>query len=142
MEAKGRMMLKVVGILLIIFGAFGLLGSIILLFSGGVLGAVGAESGLDPSTTAAIGGLAIIAGLVALVISVIDLVAGILGVKNCAKPDKAQTCFIFGIIMIVIQIISDIIAIVMGSFNIITIIIGLVLPVLYTIGAVQNKQSA
>ena len=144
-EAKGKTILKVVGILFIIFGAISVIISLLALVGGAALaGASGMLEGADAGMVAAGGAIVIVAGVVALIQSVIDLIAGILGVKNCDKPEKAQTCFILGVVIIVIAIISDIFAFISSGVNASTIIsalIGLVLPVLYVVGANKNKQS-
>ena len=61
--------------------------------------------------------------------------AGILGVQQ--KSEKA--CFIIGIILVAVCGISAIMNIVEGS--ILPAIIGLVVPVIYLIGAIQLKRS-
>ena len=83
-----------------------------------------------------------ILGFVAILSSVFSLVVGILGVKWCNRPDKAGTLFVLGIILIVLAALS-----LLSSFggdsssSVVSGLIGLVLPVLYTLGAWQNKQS-
>ena len=135
MQAKGKGLLKVTGILLIIFGAIAAVISLAAIAGGGLAATSGSAIG------AAAGGIAIFAGFILLVGAALELIAGIFGVKNCDKPDKSQSCLVLGILMLVIQVISMIVSISAGSFNFFTTIIGLILPVLYTIGAVQNKQS-
>ena len=74
--------------------------------------------------------------------SVAELIAGIIGVKNCAKPEKATSCLVFGIIVAIFNLLGIIIGAVGGSgFNFVSLIIGLVLPVLFIVGAVMNKKS-
>lgn len=130
---KGRKFLKVTGILMIIGGAFGIIGGIIALIGAGALAAV-----LETSA----GGLMLASALI-LASAVFQLIAGIMGVKNCDKPEKAQSCLVMGIIVAILSVAGNIISNVLGSdFNIINYATGLIIPVLYIIGAVKNKESA
>ncbi len=130
---KGRKFLKVTGILMIIGGAFGIIGGIIALIGAGALAAV-----LETSA----GGLMLASALI-LASAVFQLIAGIMGVKNCDKPEKAQSCLVMGIIVAILSVSGNIISNVLGSdFNIINYATGLIIPVLYIIGAVKNKESA
>lgn len=131
-------MLKVTGILMIIGAGLGLLGGISLLAIGGAAGAV------DPSLASS-GGLIMALALVAIVVSAVQLVAGIMGVKNWNKPEKAQICFILGIAIIVVGLISDIISIASAGFSasiVTSAVTGLIIPALYTYGAMQLKKAA
>lgn len=136
-ELKGRLMLKVVGILYIIFAALGILAGLVAIAGGAALGITGGGESL----ALGLGALAMILGFVAILSSVFSLV-GILGVKWCNRPDKAGTLFVLGIILIVLAALS-----LLSSFSgdssssVVSGLIGLVLPVLYTLGAWQNKQS-
>lgn len=130
---KGRKFLKVTGILMIIGGAFGIIGGIIALIGAGALAAV-----LETSA----GGLMLASALI-LASAVFQLIAGIMGVKNCDKPEKAQSCLVMGIIVAILSVAGNVISNVLGSdFNIINYATGLIIPVLYIIGAVKNKESA
>ncbi len=127
---KGKMMLKVVGILYIIFAAISIITGLIAILGGGIAA----------TASAGVGGLVILGGIVIIVGSILGLVAGILGVKNCDKPEKAQTCFVLGIVLIVFAAL-DLIGAISGNSSIWSALVGLVLPILYTVGAYQNKQS-
>lgn len=130
---KGRKFLKVTGILMIIGGAFGIIGGIIALIGAGALAAV-----LETSA----GGLMLASALI-LASAVFQLIAGIMGVKNCDKPEKAQSCLVMGIIVAILSVAGNVISNVLGSdFNIINYATGLIIPVLYIIGAVKNKELA
>ena len=130
---KGRMFLKVTGILMIIGGAFGIIGGIVAMIGAGALAAV-----LETSA----GGLMLASALI-LASAVFQLIAGIMGVKNCDKPEKAQSCIVIGVIVAILSVAGNVISNVLGSdFNIINYATGLIIPVLYIIGAVKNKESA
>ena len=130
---KGRQFLKVTGILMIIGGAFGIIGGIVALIGAGALAAV-----LETSA----GGLMLASALI-LASAVFQLIAGIMGVKNCDKPEKAQSCIVIGVIVAILSVAGNVISNVLGSdFNIINYATGLIIPVLYIIGAVKNKEPA
>ena len=130
---KGRKFLKVTGILMIIGGAFGIIGGIVAMIGVGALAAV-----LETSA----GGLMLASALI-LASAVFQLIAGIMGVKNCDKPEKAQSCLVMGVIVAILSVAGNIISNVLGSsFNILSYATGLVIPVLYIIGAVKNKEPA
>ena len=130
---KGRKFLKVTGILMIIGGAFGIIGGIVAMIGAGALAAV-----LETSA----GGLMLASALI-LASAVFQLIAGIMGVKNCDKAEKAQSCLIMGVLVAVLSVVGNIISNVLGSsFNIMNYITGLIIPALYIVGAVRNKSEA
>ena len=130
---KGRKFLKVTGILMIIGAAFGIIGGIIAMIGVGALAAV-----LETSA----GGLMLASALI-LASAVFQLIAGIMGVKNCDKPEKAQSCLVMGVIVAILSVAGNIISNVLGSsFNILSYATGLIIPVLYIIGATKNKETA
>ena len=130
---KGRKFLKVTGILMIIGGAFGIIGGIVAMIGAGALAAV--------LETSAVG--LMLASVLVLASAVFQLIAGIMGVKNCDKPEKAQTCLVMGIIVAILSVAGNVISNVLGSdFNAFNYATGLVIPVLYIIGAAKNKETA
>lgn len=130
---KGRKLLKITGILMIIGGAFGTIGGIVAMIGAGALAAV-----LETSA----GGLMLASALI-LASAVFQLIAGIMGVKNCDKPEKAQSCLVMGVIVAILSVSGNIISNVLGSdFNIFSYATGLIIPVLYIIGTVKNKELA
>ncbi len=129
---KGRKFLKVTGILMIIGAAFGIIGGIIAMIGVGALAAV--------LETSAVG--LMLASVLVLASAVFQLIAGIMGVKNCDKPEKAQTCLVMGIIVAILSVAGNVISNVLGSdFNLLSYATGLVIPVLYIIGAAKNKET-
>ena len=130
---KESKFLKVTGILMIISAAFGIIGGIIALIGAGALAAV-----LETSA----GGLMLASALI-LVSAVFQLIAGIMGVKNCDKPEKAQSCMVIGVIVAILSVAGNVISNVLGSdFNIMNYATGLIIPILYIIGAAKNKELA
>lgn len=128
---KGKNYLKVTGILMIIGAAFGIIFGII-----AVLGSSAAAVLLDASV-----GALMFASLLSLFSAAIELVAGILGIKYCMRPEKANVCLGFGIAVAVLSVVGNIISMSLGTeFSFFSLIIGLVLPILYIIGAVFNKK--
>ena len=135
MEKKANGLLKVVGILMIIFGALGMIFGLIAVIG---VGALAALLGADANV-----GLLTVAAILYLIGTIITFIAGIVGVKNAAKPEKAQTCIIFGILAAAFSVLGNILTMVGGgSFNAFGLLSGLVIPVLYLIGAFQNKKLA
>lgn len=136
-ELKGRLMLKVVGILYIIFAALSILTGLLAVVGGAALGVAGGES-----LALGLGVVAMVFGLMMILSSVFSLVAGILGVKWCNRPDKAGALFVLGVVLTALAVLN-----LLSSFggdsssSVVSGLIGLVLPVLYTLGAWQNKQS-
>ncbi|MBQ9833146.1 MAG: hypothetical protein IJO48_05370 [Clostridia bacterium] len=131
-EAKGAKFLKVTGILMIIFGAIAIIT--------GIIAILGIAALLLLSDGALSSGLLYTAGIFTLVSAVAQFIAGIIGVKNCNKPENAQKCIVWGAIVAVLCVIGSILNVVGGgSFSVVNLLMGLVLPVLYIFGAVKNK---
>ena len=136
-DLKGRLMLKVVGILYIIFAALSILTGLLAVVGGAALGVAGGES-----LALGLGVVAMVLGVIAILSSTFSLVVGILGVKWCNRPDKAGTLFVLGIVLIVLAALNLLSAFSGdSSTSVAGSVLGLVLPVLYTLGAWQNKQS-
>lgn len=137
-QNQGSKMLEVTGILMIIGGALALVIAIIAVIR--IAAAASLAAGVLGGGIIA---LAVIASILALLGGGIELAAGILGVKNWNQPAKAQSCIVFGAIIIALSVLSNILNLTSGSeFNLFTLLLGLVLPVLYLIGAVQLKNMA
>ncbi len=137
-QNQGSKMLKVTGILMIIGGALALVIALI-----AVIGIAAAASLAAGALGGGIIALAVIASILSLLGGGVELAAGILGVKNWNQPAKAQSCIVFGAIIIALSVLSNILNLASGSeFNLFSLLLGLVLPVLYLIGAVQLKNMA
>ena len=132
-KTKGTGFLKVTGILMIIGGAVSIILSII-----AALGIAALAYISDEAVSSAL----LYASVILMIVSAVaELVAGIIGVANCKKPDKAGSCIVWGIIVAVLSVAGTILnSVGGGSFSAFSLILGLVLPVLYIIGAVFNKK--
>lgn len=133
-KPSGSGFLKVCGILMIIGGAIALIVAIIAVAGLGLLQAtLGAEFKV---------GLAWVAVILAFVGAVVELVTGIVGVVNSKKPEKAKVCIFWGCFVAVMSVASAILTTASGQdFPVMSLLLGLVLPVLFIIGAVKNMKS-
>lgn len=136
-KLKGRMMLNVTGILYIILSSLRIIGTLLSLIGSWmlILSMIGADFlFLMPLFLSA---------FVQICLGVLGLVSGVLGVKWCARADKAHPLFVLGIVLVALSALPLILAIVTESGADVTVsTLGLVLPILYAVGAYQNKQSA
>ena len=135
-SAPAQGLLKVISILFIIFGAIATIVSLIAVIGSAALTSVAGAYG-----AAAIGGILLLATILLLVVSVLEFVLGIVGLKRCGDPTKAGFFIVSGIILCALSLISLIIGLAYGSFQF-TGLIGFVLPALYIIGGLQNKKAA
>ena len=132
-KTKGSGFLKVTGILMIIGGGI----SIIM----GIIAALGVAALVYISDGTVSSALLYTSVILMIVSAVAELVAGIIGVVNCKKPEKAGVCIAWGIIVAVLSVAGTILnSVGGGTFSVFSLILGLVLPVLYIIGAVFNKK--
>ena len=132
-NAKGAGFLKVTGILMIIGGIIGIIVSIIAFIGVAALEAMASDEVNF--------GIYYVACIMALVGSALQLVAGIIGVINAKKPDKATTCIVWGAIVAVLSVLSNVIFMLSGAqFNATSLLVGLVVPVLFIVGGVKNRQ--
>lgn len=144
MEEKksGAGFLKVVGILMIIFGAIALIVSLLAVAALSALTAL-ANTVSEISGEEINAGLAWIGVILAVVSAAMEMVAGIVGVVNAKKPEKAKTCLVFGILVAILTVAGCIFTVASGeAFPVASLLLGLVMPVLYIIGAVKNMKAA
>lgn len=132
---NGHKFLKVTGILMIIGGALSAILGIV-----AVLG-VAALAYIASAQTEA--GMLYASTILLLASGVVELIAGIIGVINAEKPQKAKACIVWGALVAILSVAGTILGVVGGSdFSVSGLVLGLVLPVIYIIGAVKNMQSA
>lgn len=131
---KGQKLLKVTSILMIIGGV---IAAIV-----GVLALLGISALVALADSAEGAGLLYASSAIIIVSSVIEFIAGIKGVGACSAPQKAAVCVKWGIVIAVLYIISTIIGIIGGSqFSIVNLVLNMLLPGLYSYGAMQLKKS-
>lgn len=145
-KAPGKGLLKVVGIILIVLGVFGFIGAVSNIFmanmmAGGQLDAatqsIYEQAGITAETFKSGIALSFLQGA-------LYLAAGVLGVVNCNKIERAKICFIFGILLLVYVLGANLYSAVTSPFsvmNVISIVISLILPLLYFWGALKNRQA-
>lgn len=136
MNAPGKGLLKTVSILFIIFGAIATIVSLLGVLGSAVLTSVAGEYG-----AAAVGGMLMIVTIILLIVSVLELVLGIVGLKKSGDPAQAQFFIVTGIILCVLSLASLVLGIIGETgFNPMSLI-GFVLPVLYIVGGNMNKKA-
>ncbi len=143
-EAKGRGLLKTAGILLIIFGG---LAAICLLLYLVIVGIAAAIVGVNGETAGGFGFFAFLYTFF-LLFAAFCIVTGAIGIHNSKNPKKCVSNLVMGIIILVFVLffviyflVEDMIGYPLWIFIPIALI-GIVLPVLYIIGAVRNLSSA
>jgi len=138
---KSNVFLKVTSILMIISGSFGLLFGIFILLFGVLLG-IAAIHNPAPGVAQVVG-LVETGVVLALVGTLVQFIAGIVGFKNAKNPEKANLCVILGIINAVFILTSLILDYVGGGvhnfYNVFLVMFGLIVPTIYLLGAFQLK---
>ncbi len=141
---KGAGFLKVVGILMIIFGGIGIIGGIVALLAVGAANVItDAFSELleDAEVTVNVG-IAYVAAILMLLAAVFQLVSGIIGVINAKKPEKAGLCLAWGIVVACMAVLGTVFTIISGEdFPVFSFLINISMPVLFIIGAALNKKA-
>ncbi|MBP3411701.1 MAG: hypothetical protein J6K89_00405 [Oscillospiraceae bacterium] len=127
-EVKVNSFLKTMAIIMLVCGILSAIVSLIGIAGVAVLAALGANSGL------LYGGVALsVAG------SVLQIVAGIKGIGAATNAQKAPGCVKLGIAIIALSILSNILSLIGGGeLDILSIALGLVVPVLYTYSAMKK----
>ena len=130
---KGSKFLKVTGILMLVSGAAVLVIGLIGLGTVGLLSAAGVNSSLFW-----------VSAILGLLGAVAELIAGVAGIKNADKPEKAGVCITWGVVVVVFCLISQVLTLANypENFNFASLILGFAVPVLYLIGAFMNKKNA
>ena len=135
--ARGNLFFKITCVLMIIGAAI----SIILGIVGVISCVIFAE---DPAYEAA-WPLLLTSAIIAEVAGILQLIAGIAGLKNMDRPEKAATCIILGVIAlaanIVDQFLSNSVSMSSGMATASAVFISLAIPILYIVGVILNKKN-
>ena len=121
----------------------------ILMIAGGIIaGIAGVIAILGVSTLVALAGSAEGAGLlyassiIVTIASIIEIIAGVKGLKACKAPELDKKCVTWGILIVVVSIISMVIGLIGGGeFSISNLALNLLVPGLYIYGALQIKSA-
>ena len=130
-NAPGRGKLKVTGIIYTVLGALSILGSLLILGAGGLLLASDNDVGL------VLGAAAGVFSVLGAVSGVFYLVIGILGIRNCGRPENCGANFVLGVIVLVLVVNVA----VSGPTGAAYSVVGLVLSIHYLQGAKQNRDA-
>lgn len=145
-KAPGKTLLQVVGIILVVIGVLALLVSLINIAVLGMTGSGEVGEIMEQSLAAKGATMADYKASVYIMTAgaLLNLVIGIIGIASCNKIQRAGICFVCGIILIVWQLGTDAYSAVTSGITgmgIVSIIIGLILPLLYFWGALKNRQA-
>ncbi|MGN0434093.1 MAG: hypothetical protein ACI4EB_06105 [Bilifractor sp.] len=135
MKNQGQTFLKVTSILMVIGGIIALLAGVFAILG---VSALAALMGSAEGT-----GLLYAGSVLAVVTSAVEILAGAKGLKACRLPGKAGECVILGIAIVALSMISMAVSVKGGGeFKIINLVVNLLVPVLYILGAVKTKPAA
>ena len=147
MKKQGSTMLKVTSILMIVFAGIGLIIDIATIAGYSWIFDYNGRYGIDLT-------LFIIALAILVLAVVMELIAGIVGVANWNNQSRAGTCMGLGVTVIVMAVLGNVLSVVAliqlfdavgyGSnseaFSTLTGLLGVIVPILYVIGASQLKR--
>ena len=112
----------------------------IVLIIGAVLGAFLGFVVMAGSSDADSPGLAVMLGLVEIAVAAFQLVVGITGVRNAANPDKGQTLYTMGGVLLAVDVVIIVITFAAGGGFNYQSLIGCLWPIMLMSGASKLKQ--
>lgn len=149
-ELPGSKMIKVIGILMIVFGAIGTVAGFIAFAGLQVLKALASQV---PDLEGIMGSYNL-ALIISLISAIVLLVCGIMGAVNAKKPVKASGPMIFAVISLALVLIGNIMSMVLSnqlyaSLNmphasgstVFSLLLGAVMPVLMIVGCIQKNKA-
>jgi hypothetical protein len=129
----GKKFVKVTSIIMIVGGSIAAIAAII-----GIMGISALVLLMESSEGV---GILYATTIMVFVASVIQIVAGIKGLKACKTPQAAGTCVILGFIIAGLAVVALVISVIAGNdFNFLSLVINLIVPGLYIYGALQIKK--
>ena len=134
MTNRGHICLKITAILMIIGGIIAAIAGVFAILG---VSALVALSGNTDGT-----GLLYSSSILVTILSVIEIIAGVKGLKACKAPENAGKCVTWGIVIAVLSMISMAIGLIGGGkFDVTSLVLNLLIPVLYVYGALKTKAS-
>ena len=131
---KGHKFLKITGILMIVSAASSILAGGCVGGLGALAAGLGAAAGLTFAYWAAL--------FLTLIGGICQLIAGINGVKQSKRSEKAGGLSVWVAIVAVFSVLSVVMNLVNGSeFNVTSVLTGVAVPALYIYGAVLNSKA-
>jgi len=132
-NAPGKSILKVSGIIIIIFAGIALVLGLIAFAGIGVLAAMGMSAGLLTMVM-----------IFSVISAAFSMFMGVMAVMNCEKPEKAPQLKLLGIIAIALVVVDFILGVAimpgLAGGAVVGALISAVLPVLVVVGATKNIQ--
>lgn len=134
MDAPGKGLLKAASVLFIVFGAIATFLYVLGFFASAALTSI--IGGVSTAAAIAAGGLLMAGIVIHLIVSVLELIIGIIGLKKSDNPDQANYFITVGFVLAALALLG-----IIFSYRF-TGLIALVLPILYIVGGYMNKSSA
>ena len=133
-----KKLLSIFGIIDIIFGVLGLILGVVAAAGGGLVAVGGIAA--EQADAGAAGGLALLAGIVLILVSVFSVVEGVLSRRAAKDPSKAKPAFVFAVISLVLAAISLISALTGGGSPVSAIISVVINGLLVAAANTQRKE--
>ena len=134
--ARGNLFFKIICVLMIIGAAI----SIIL----GIIGVIGCMIFADDPAYESTWSMILASAVIAVAAGILQLIAGIVGIRNVDKPENATTCIIFGAVSLAANIVDQLFSNSLSDASTLStasaIFISLAIPILYMIGVILNKK--
>ena len=127
-KPSGKNMILAASILLLIGGVVTFLSSIVGIAMGGLF-----ASEKDTAGASTLAVLFLVYFITVFLMSIFEIV-------NRNKPQKAKTCLVMGIILVLIAILNILLSFYLGNFGF-SLILSLILPLLYMGGALMNRPA-
>lgn len=140
-KSSSQKALKIVAIIMIVFAILSIVGGLFMAVGGGVLGSAAIDAADD--NAAAMGGVAMIGGVMLAFGGIVNLVIGLFGLRGANTPQKIGVFFVLSIIGVVLSAFSFMSTITSGIADITSIIgglVGLALPIACVLLAYNIKK--
>lgn len=140
MNLRGKKLLFVSSIFLIIGGILScLVGTLGIIGGGLAMSMSGQQDAATREAATGLGILLIVSFVIMIVLAIIQIAAGICGIKNCNRAEMADRCLKYGVLLIFIVIVNIVMAVIGQKFTA-SSLLSFLFPVLYTVGAIRNRE--